>query len=95
MKRKPNKITGTDQIHLEADWFDGSFLDGLRHPILYSTALDKSPGLKIYKEPKVKLFKKINKPVLSHITFKLEDDDHKSIEFKGETISFTCNLVKI
>ena len=29
------------------------------------------------------------------ITFYLEDDDHKPIDFNGETISFTCQLIKI
>ena len=50
---------------------------------------------KIYKEPRIKLFKKINKTILSHITFYLEDDDHKAVDLNGETISFTCQLIKI
>ena len=29
------------------------------------------------------------------ITFYLEDDDHKPVDFNGETISFTCQLIKI
>ena len=52
------------------------------------------PVIKIYKEPKIKFFKK-NKRVLSHITFYLEDDDCKSVNCNGETISFTCQLIKI
>ena len=47
------------------------------------------------KEPRVKLFKKVNKSVLSHITFYFEDDDHKPVDFNNETISFTCQLIKI
>ena len=58
-------------------------------------ALDKPPGHKIYKEPRIKFFKKINKFVLSHITFYLEDDDRKPFDFNGEMISFTCQLAKI
>ena len=52
-------------------------------------------GHKIYKEPKVKLFKKINKSVLSHITFYFEDDDYKPVDFHNESASFTCQLIKI
>ena len=52
-------------------------------------------GHKIYKEPRFKHFKKINKSVLSHITFYFEDDDHKPVDFHNETISFTCQLIKI
>ena len=29
------------------------------------------------------------------MTFYVEDDDHKSVEFNNETISFTCQLIKI
>ena len=55
----------------------------------------KPTGRKIFKEPKIKLLKKINKSVVSHKKFYLENDDHKLVDFNGETISFTCQLVKI
>ena len=92
---KPINITGIDKVHLKCNCIDGSMMNGTREPILYSFALDQPPGHKIYKEPKVKLLKKINKSVLSHITFYLEDDDYKAVNFNGETISFTCQLIKI
>ena len=92
---KPINITGIDKVHLKCDCIQGSIVNGLREPILYSFALSSPPGHKIYKEPRVKLFKKINKSVLSHIRFYFEDDDHKPDDFNGETISFTCQLIKI
>ena len=92
---RPINITGIDKVHLKCDCVDGSIVNGTREPILYSFALDQPPGHKIYKEPKVKLFKKINKRVLSHITFYLEDDDYKPVDFNNEIISFTCQLIKI
>ena len=92
---KPINIKGIDKIHLKCDCIQGSIVNGIREPILYSFALSSPPGHKIYKEPRVKLFKKINKSVLSHITFYFEDDDHKPADFNGETISFTCQLIKI
>ena len=92
---RPINITGIDKIHLKCDCIQGSIVNGIREPILYSFALSSPPGQKIYKEPRVKLFKKINKSVLSHITFYFEDDDHNSVDFNGETISFTCQLIKI
>ena len=92
---KPINITGIDKVHLKCNVVDGSIVNGVREPILYSFALDQPPGHKIYKEPKVKLFKKINKSILSHITFYLEDDDYKAVDFNGETILFTCQLIKI
>ena len=92
---KPINITGIDKIHLKCDCIQGSIVNGIREPILYSFALSSPPSHKIYKEHRVKLFKKVNKSVLSHITFYFEDDDHRPVDFNGETISFTCQLIKI
>ena len=92
---KPINITGIDKVHLKCDCIDGSILNGNRQPILYSFALDQPPGHKIYEEPKVKLFKKINKRVLSHITFYFEEDDYEPVDFNNEIVSFTCQLIKI
>ena len=92
---RPINITGIDKIHLKCDCIQGSIVNGVREPILFSFALSSPPGHKIYKEPRVKLFKKINKSVLSHITFYFEDDDHKPVDFNNEMISFTSELIKI
>ena len=54
----PINITGIDKVHLKCDCIQGSIVNGIREPILYSFALSSPPGHKIYKEPKVKLFKK-------------------------------------
>ena len=51
-------ITGIDKVHLKCNVVDGSIVNGVRKPILYSFALDQPPNRKIYKEPKVKLLKK-------------------------------------
>ena len=92
---RPINITGIDKIHLKCDCIQGSIINGIREPILYSFALSSPPGHKMYKEPRIKLFKKINKSILSHITFYFEDNEHKPVDFSGETISFTCQLIKI
>ena len=92
---KPIKITGIDNVHLKCNFIQGSIVNGIREPILFSFALSLPPGHKIYKKPRVKLFKKVNKSVLSHLTFYCEDDDYKPVDFHNETISFTCQLIKI
>ena len=92
---RPINITGIDEVHIKCDCIDGSIMNGRREPILFSFSLDQPPGHKIYKEPKVKLFKKINKSILSHITFYFEDDDYKSVDFNNEIVLFTCQLIKI
>ena len=92
---KPINIIGIDKVHLKCDSIDGSIMNGTRETILYSFALDQSPNHKKYTEnQKLNFFKK-NKSVLSHITFYLEDDDYKAVDFDGEMISFTCQLLKI
>ena len=92
---KPINITGIDKVHLKCDCIQGSIMNGTRQTNLYSFALDQPPNHKIHKELRIKLFKKINKRVLSHITFYLEDDDYKPVDFKNEIVSFTCQLIKI
>ena len=92
---RPININGIDKIHLKCGCVEGSIVNGIREPILYSFALSSPPGHKIYEEPRLKLCKKVNKSVLSHITFYFEDDDHKPVDFNGETKNFTCQLIKI
>ena len=57
---KPIEITGIDEVHLKCDSINGSTLNGVREPILYSFELDKPLGHKIYRESRLKLLKKIN-----------------------------------
>ena len=70
---RPINISGIDKIHLKCDCIQGSIVNGIRETFLYSFALSSPPGHKIYKEPRVKLFKKVNKSVLFDVTFYLED----------------------
>ena len=92
---KPTNITGTDKVHLKCDCIDGSIVSGAREPILYLFGLSSPPGHYIHNQLKIKLFKKPNRSVLSHVTFDLEDDDHKPADFNNKTVSFTCQLIKI
>ena len=77
ISNRPVNITGVNEIHLKCNCIDRSIVNGVREPILYSYALSSPPGRKIYKEPRIQLFKKIKKSVLSQIPFCLEDDDQK------------------
>ena len=88
-------LNTTNKIHLKCDVIDGSVVDGLRQPILYSFVLDKKPGFKVFSEPETIHYKKINKSVLNAITFYLEDDIDEEINFNGETLTFTLQMIKI
>ena len=84
-----------NKIHLKCDVINGSVVDGIRQPILYSFVLDKKPGYKVFCEPETIHYKKINKSVLNTITFYLEDDNNKEVNFNGETLTFTLQMIKI
>ena len=80
---------------MKRECVNGSFVNGVREPILYSFATHKPPGHKVYGEPGIKLFRRINISILSHMIIYLEDDDHKAVNFNGEMIGFNCHLNKI
>ena len=55
---RPINNTGIVKIHLKCDCLNGSIVNGVREHILYSFALDKPPGLKIFEKSKAKLPKR-------------------------------------
>ena len=88
-------INTINKIHLKCDVLDGSVVDVVRQPILYSFVLDKKPGYKVFCEPETIHYKKINKSVLNTITFYLEDDNNEEVNLNGETLTFTLQMIKI
>ena len=67
----------------------------MRQPILSSFVLDKPSGYKVFCEPETIHYKKTKKSVLNTITFYLEDDSDKVVDFNGETLTFTLQMIKI
>ena len=88
-------LGSTKKIHLKCDCIDGSVVNGLRQPILFSFILDKPSGYKVFCEPETIHYKKINKSVLNTITFYLEDYNNEIVDFNGETQTFTLQMIKI
>ena len=95
ISQKIVNLGSTNKIHLKCDVIDGSVVNGLRQSILYSFVLDKLPGYKVISEPETMHYKKINKSVLNTVTFYLEDDNNKEVDFNGETLTFTLQMIKI
>ena len=95
VSQKIVNLSSTIKIHLKCVAIDGSIQNGVRQPILYSFVLDKIPGYKVFSEPETIHYKKINKSVLNAITIYLEDNDHKEVNFNGETLTFTLQMIKI
>ena len=88
-------INTIDKILLNCDCIDGSVQDGVREPILFSFVLGKPSGYKIFCEPEKIHNKKINKSVLKTITFYLEDNNNEVVDFNGEKLTFTLQMIKI
>ena len=95
LSQKIVNLSSTNKIHLKCDAIDGSVVNGVRQPILYSFVLDKPSGYKVFCEPETIHYKKINKSVLNTITFCLEDDNNKVVDFNRETMTFTLQMIKI
>ena len=94
LSQKIVNLCTTNKIQLKCDVIDGSVVDGVRQPILYSFVSDKLPGYKVFSEPETIHYKK-NKSVLNTISFYLEDDNNKEVNFNGETLTFTLQMIKI
>ena len=90
-----SNLNTIDKIHLKCDCVDGSIQDGVKQPILFSFVLDKPSGYKVFSEPETIHYKKINKSVLNTVTFYLEDENNKEVNFTGETLTFTLQMIKI
>ena len=95
LSQKIVNLSTTNKIHLKCDAIDGSVVDGVRQPILYSFVLDKPSGYKVFCEPETIHYKKINKSVLNATTFYLENDNNEEVDFNGETLNFTLQMIKI
>ena len=77
LSQKIVNLSITNKRHLKCDAIDGSVVNGIRQPILYSFVSDKPSVYKVFCEPETIHYKKINKSVLNTITFYLEDDNNK------------------
>ena len=55
----------------------------------------KPPGYKFFHQPETIHYEKINKSVLSTITFYLEVGNNEEVDFNGETFTFNLHMIKI
>ena len=74
---------------------DASIDNGLRGAILFGFVLDKPSGYRLFCEPVTIHYEKIDKSVLNTITFYLEDDSNKQVNFDEKTLTFTLQMIKI
>ena len=65
LSQKIVNLSSTNKIHLKCDCIDGSVVNGIQEPILFSFVLDKPSGYKVFCQPETINYKKINKSVLN------------------------------
>ena len=63
------KLGSTNKIHLKCDIIDGSVVNGLKQPILYSFVLDKKPGYKVFSEPETNTLQKNDQICFEYYNF--------------------------
>ena len=95
ISQKLVNLSSTNKIHLKFDVIDGSLQDGIRQTILFSFVLEELSGYKVFCETETIHYKKIDKSVLNTIPFYLEDDNNEEVDFNGETLTFTLQMIKI
>ena len=81
-----SKIT---KIHLKCVCIDGSVLNCVREPILYSFFSNKQPGYNVFCQNETVQKIKTNKYVLNTTTSCLENNNRKEVNSHGETLTFT------
>ena len=92
---KNRNLSKFNEILSKCDCIDGSVIKGVKQPILYSFTLDKPSGNEVFSQPETVHYKKMKKSVSNTITFYLEDDNKIEVNFNGETLSFTLQMIKV
>ena len=63
ISQKIVNLNSTYKIHLKCDVIDGSVVNGLSQPFLFSFVSDKPPGYKVFCEPETIHHKKTEKQI--------------------------------
>ena len=87
-------LGSTNKIPLKCDCIDGSVVDGIRQPILYSFVLDELPGYKVFANQKHNTTKKYIS-VLNTLTFYLENHKNEKVNLNAETLTYSLQMIKI
>ena len=95
ISQKSVNLSTTNKKHLKCDVINGSIVNGLTQPKLFSSFLDKPAGNKVFCEPETIHYKKRNKSALNTITIHLEEGNKEEVILIGETMPFKLQKIKI
>ena len=88
-------LSTTNKIHLKNVVINGSLVNDLGQPILFSFVLEEPSRYEVFCESETIHYKKVNKSVLNTVTFYFEDDNHKEVNFNGDALTFILQLSRI
>lgn len=85
-------ILSVNSILVNCDIVEGSYLNGLQKPVLYSFFPDVPPGFKINEKPNTVVYLPVTIPTINSIHIWLTDQDHKPLNLRGEEITIRLHL---
>ena len=88
-------ILSVNSILINCDIVEGSYLNGLQKPILYSFFPDVPPGYKINEKPNTLVYLPVTIPTINSVHIWLTDQDHKPLNLRGEKITIRLHLKSI
>jgi hypothetical protein len=83
-------IIDFNSIFVNCDCINGSYVNGILSPVIYSFGPKVSPGYRIVESPVNLLYLPLNRKTLSEFSIWITDQDGTPIDFRGENI--TCRF---
>ena len=83
-------ILDFSSIFVNCDCINGSYVNGISAPVIYSFGPKVSPGYRIVESPVNLVYLPINRKTLSEFSIWITDHAGRYIDFRGETI--TCRF---
>jgi len=89
---KPVDIIKVNSIRVNVDIIEGSYVDGIPGPTIYSFFPKANPGYKVIERPTYPIFYSVSVYDISYIRVWLTDQNEKPIDLRGETLSIQIAL---
>ena len=81
-------IIDINSIFVNCDCINGSYVNEISSPVIYSFGIKVSPGYRIVEAPVNLVYLPINRKTLSEFNIWITDQDGGDIDFRRENITF-------
>ena len=89
------KILKVNQIHVNCNIIEGSYLNGSKAPILYSFFPNVSPGYKVVETPNENIYLPVSQTYIESIRVWLTNQDGEPINLRDEVLSIWLILREV